>query len=289
MRINRSLLATLCCLILSGGAFPVQADPLYHVLKRGETLYGLARSYGVKPEAIAAANGIDDPRKLKVGQKLLIPVAQETYTVKKGDSLYGIARSQGVPIADLLEANRLTLKSTIRPGDILVIPGAGVPGPSVGTAVQNGSKDSDSGTAVAVQDPPSPTEIEDPRRSVPKDLKADVTWPVKAKELAYLQGKLYGVVLTAEKDERVESLSSGTVVSAGPYRGFGKVAIVQGSDGYVYVYGGAAELDVAPGERIAPGASIGSLGIDGLSGKPQLFLFVYKDNKPVDPAKAPRG
>jgi lipoprotein NlpD len=104
-----------------------------------------------------------------------------------------------------------------------------------------------------------------------------------------MEGKLYGVLLTSDKDERVESLTEGTVVSAETYRGFGRVAIVQAPDGYVYVYGGNESLSVKYGDRVASGAELGRLGIDSLTGKPSLFLFVYKDNVAIDPAKAPRS
>jgi septal ring factor EnvC (AmiA/AmiB activator) len=58
--------------------------------------------------------------------------------------------------------------------------------------------------------------------------------------------------------------------------------------GYLYVYGGCESLSVKEGDRVAPGAELGRLGLDGVTSKPQLFLMVYKNNAPIDPAKAPR-
>ncbi len=293
---NRSLAIVLCCLVCL--SFGLGAEESIHVLKKGETLYSLARQYGVTPDAIASANGIDDPRRLKVGQKLVIPAPSLSYTVRKGDTLYGIARAQGVSFSELLKANNLSKDALIRPGQVLAIPGAAVASVPSSTSGAPGASSSEEGkstsnqTRVTQGTPPTelpPAVLDDPRRVVQKDVTEAVSWPVKAKELAYMEGKLYGVVLTAEKDERVESLTSGTVVSAGPYRGFGQVAIVQADGGYVYVYGGASSLNVSAGEKVAAGARLGALGVDGLSGKPQLFFLVYKDNKPVDPAKAPRG
>ncbi|MDR2490311.1 MAG: M23 family metallopeptidase [Spirochaetaceae bacterium] len=119
------------------------------------------------------------------------------------------------------------------------------------------------------------------------DLK--LKWPVKIKDAAYMTGKLDGVVLTGEKAAPVQSLSAGTVASAGPYRGFGRVAIVQSDSGYIYVYGGCETLSVRAGERIAAGSEIGRLGTDAVSQKPQLFFMVYNGTKAIDPAKAPRA
>jgi LysM repeat protein len=44
-----------------------------HTVARGETLLGIANQYGVSVEALQEANGILDPRRLQVGQDLLVP------------------------------------------------------------------------------------------------------------------------------------------------------------------------------------------------------------------------
>jgi septal ring factor EnvC (AmiA/AmiB activator) len=129
----------------------------------------------------------------------------------------------------------------------------------------------------------------DVRQTASKSVDVSLRWPVKPKELAYMTGKLYGVVLEGERTEPVKSLTQGTVISAGPYRGFGGVAIVQVTGGYLYVYGGCESLSVKEGDRIGPGTELGKLGIDAVSSKPQLFFLVYRNNAPIDPAKAPRA
>ena len=96
-------------------------------------------------------------------------------------------------------------------------------------------------------------------------------------------------MVTGDKSEPVKSLTQGTVVSAGPYRGFGRVAIVQMSGGYLYVYGGCETLLVKEGDKVVPGTELGKLGIDAKSAKPQLFFLVYQSNNPIDPVKAPRA
>lgn len=55
----------------------VTPTPIIHVVQSGEILMNIALEYGVSVEAIQAANGIEDPRFLQVGQRLLIPTGQE--------------------------------------------------------------------------------------------------------------------------------------------------------------------------------------------------------------------
>jgi septal ring factor EnvC (AmiA/AmiB activator) len=115
-----------------------------------------------------------------------------------------------------------------------------------------------------------------------------VRWPIQARNLAYMTGKLNGVAIQGERSESILSLSSGTVLSAGPYRGFGRVVIVQNNAGYLYIYGGCESILVGVGDPVASGTELGRLGIDAVSGTPQLFFLVYRHDRPIDPAQAPR-
>lgn len=49
-----------------------------HVVQKGETLYRIARNHGLTVEEVARANGIDDPTRLEVGQRLRIPPGGST-------------------------------------------------------------------------------------------------------------------------------------------------------------------------------------------------------------------
>ena len=46
---------------------------LYHSLRRGETLYALARSYGVPLATLMRANGITDPKSIRAGTPIFVP------------------------------------------------------------------------------------------------------------------------------------------------------------------------------------------------------------------------
>ena len=48
-----------------------------HVVKRGETLYRIAKTYGIAQRELMEANDLQDPRQLEVGTELLIPGAAQ--------------------------------------------------------------------------------------------------------------------------------------------------------------------------------------------------------------------
>ncbi len=114
-----------------------------HKVKKGESLWTIARRYGTSVQALLDANSIKKSNRLMPGQNLLIPVDRATadkiasssrsksssgaipakYTVKKGDSIYKIAKKLGVSKDELLSSNGLTSKSVIVPGQVLKVPG----------------------------------------------------------------------------------------------------------------------------------------------------------------------
>ena len=61
---------------------PTQAIPTlqgsYHQVRRGETLWRIARSYGIDVQRLAAANRLPSSGHVSVGQKLFIPLPAET-------------------------------------------------------------------------------------------------------------------------------------------------------------------------------------------------------------------
>jgi len=52
-----------------------------HVVQKGETLYRIARTYGIDPRELMEANGISDPKTLVVGQELFVPGAARALEV----------------------------------------------------------------------------------------------------------------------------------------------------------------------------------------------------------------
>ena len=93
-----------------------------HRVRRGHTLGGIARKYGVGLKALRRANRLKPDSGLKAGQRLVIPKPKHpTHTVASGQSLSGIAKRYGVSVAALRKANRLGPSSVIRVGQKLII------------------------------------------------------------------------------------------------------------------------------------------------------------------------
>ncbi len=51
--------------------------PIIYVVQKGDTLIGIAKQFGISATLLQTANGIVDPRRLQIGQELLIPPQDE--------------------------------------------------------------------------------------------------------------------------------------------------------------------------------------------------------------------
>ncbi|MFB3885051.1 MAG: LysM peptidoglycan-binding domain-containing protein [Thermodesulfobacteriota bacterium] len=121
-----------------------------HVVKRGDTLSGIARLYRVAIEPMLEINRIKRTTRLSIGTNLVVPVPMTSvpvtseikptttvkvstpqnqpsgqkeiiYTIKKGDSLWSIANEMGVNIGALSRWNNLHPEKKLIPGDKLKI------------------------------------------------------------------------------------------------------------------------------------------------------------------------
>ena len=93
-----------------------------HTVKKGDTIFKIARKYATSPMKIIENNELENPDRLSVGQKLLILTPTRTYTVRGSDELSKIAERFGVKYDTLLSLNPyLYGKDKIYPGQILSI------------------------------------------------------------------------------------------------------------------------------------------------------------------------
>ena len=110
-----------------------------YVVKKGDTLYSIAKQYGVSADTIIKDNGLTT-NNLSIGQTLKIrssgsDVVEEcfgeeyipeddasiTYTVKKGDNLYNIAKLYNTSALNIMKLNNLS-SDKLSIGQVLKIP-----------------------------------------------------------------------------------------------------------------------------------------------------------------------
>ena len=146
-------------------AVPIKKRLKYaeHLVRRGDTLSGIAKRYGSSVSTIQKANNNINPRRLKPGQHLVIPLSpgyspqlagggdtsrikastgeKMTHVVRRGESLYSIARRYGTTVGSIAHWNELNPRRPIHPGNRLTVYAyTRIRGTSGGTIVQSGEK-----------------------------------------------------------------------------------------------------------------------------------------------------
>lgn len=104
-----------------------------HVVKKGDSLWNIAKKYGTTTKDISRINRLRDNR-LSIGQILKVPTGKgesfktahkspklKTYRVRNGDVPLEIAKRHNMPLERFLQVNRLSEKSTIYPGQKLYV------------------------------------------------------------------------------------------------------------------------------------------------------------------------
>lgn len=96
---------------------------IIYTVKSGDSLYSIARSYGVTLGEIERFNQLPNPERLVVSQTVLIPVEGSTHEVESGESLYSIALHHNITLDEIIKANpNINPPYTIYAGQIINVP-----------------------------------------------------------------------------------------------------------------------------------------------------------------------
>ncbi|MBM4137370.1 MAG: LysM peptidoglycan-binding domain-containing protein [Nitrospira sp.] len=103
-----------------GGKGGLLDDAGYHIVKKGDTLSAIARTYSMSVKELKEINNLKTI-KLKLGQQILVKQdGPKTYTVKKRDNIYKIAKKLNIDVDELKDINNLET-DLVKPGQKLLL------------------------------------------------------------------------------------------------------------------------------------------------------------------------
>jgi membrane-bound lytic murein transglycosylase D len=117
--------------------------PVIHVVRRGDSLWKIARRHNMDVNTLMRLNGLKPGQTLQTGKRLRLASAggassgggssgssqsagsssggSLTHTVRRGDTLYRIARLHGVTVAQLLSWNGIGVNAPLKPGQKITV------------------------------------------------------------------------------------------------------------------------------------------------------------------------
>ena len=249
-------------------------------VRKGDTLYSLARRHGLSVAELAGWNGLVPPYMIKPGQRLRLSAVEQggqdktrsTHTVRKGETVYGIAKQHGVSIADLITANAIKDVSQLAVGKTL----------HLGVA--------DEGT----KQEKTPVALSSSVKRIKKDLlpkKRYFLSPLASRgEILMGFGKLDngyhndGINIASKQGTAVRVVEDGVVAYRGDdVKGFGHLVLVSHGGGWTSAYAHLSEVKVVQGQQLTRGALLGHVGASGHVTRPQLHFELRYHRQAVDP------
>jgi len=251
-------------------------EVLSYTVDFGDSVFGVAKKFGVKPETVLWANYDllnDNPDLLMPGMALNIPPVDGVYYQwQDGDTLEAVAARFEVQVEDILNwpGNQIDLVNPeITPGTWIMIPGgrrefrqwlvptiprgaAGVSKAVYGPGACEGGYEGAFGSGAFIYPTTNHT------------LSGNDYW----------SGHL-GLDLAAASGARVSAADSGVVVFAGwSYGGYGYMVMIDHGNGYQTVYAHLSQVKVGCGQSVSQGQMIGLAGSTGNSTGPHLHFEV---------------
>jgi murein DD-endopeptidase MepM/ murein hydrolase activator NlpD len=237
-----------------------------YTVQPGDTVQGIAISYGIQPETIMWSNSAveDAPDYLQIGQQLaILPIDGVYHTVAKGDTLDSIAKKYKAKIESITGVsfnNMQPPEYRIEPGMRLIVAGGEKPYvPKVVTAYTG---------------------------SVPQGARGTgrFQWPTLG---TLTQGYWWGhraLDLGAATGAPVYAADGGFVSFAGwTDIGYGNLIVIDHANGYATYYAHLSGFRVYAGQSVQRGQLIGLVGSTGNSSGPHLHFEIRYNHTLLNP------
>lgn len=225
---------------------------IVRTIAKEDTLSTMANYYDLSLEALAYANAInEEDQKLPIGHELLIPPGEGAlHKVKDGDSVEALADRFKVDPAAIMSYNRVYFEpERFAVGQLVFVPGATLPA----------LKRTERNKTIAI-----PASALLPARTGRLGL------PVNGVFTQFFWWGHSGVDIAAPYGTGLGASDDGVVIATGPVPVGGLRVCVQHSGGFETCYYHASAVYVTPGQTVARGQLIASIGLTGVTTGPHV-------------------
>ena len=267
-----------------------------YVVAQGDSLWSIANSQNVELDTLVGSNSFKTSARLRPGVVLRIPNQDGIfYVMKNGETIDSVSKRYGVSMNKIRQVNADLDVASLKTGDEVFLPGARPAG-----LVE--LKD----VKIAEVKKPTPTKPNKPtvKPTPAKPTKGEIAvrkakggfkWPIMGRINSPFGWRTHpitkrkdfhtGIDIKAARNDPINAAGSGKVVYSGWMGGYGKVLVIEHSNGQSTLYAHCSTLLAGKGASVSSGQLVARIGTTGRSTGPHLHFEVRNGNSPVNPIK----
>lgn len=267
----------------------------YYLVKKGDTLLGIALDHGLDYKDLVAWNNLENPNRILVGQQLR--VNQNAVPADSGSSAVAVA--QPISSAAVVERRSLDgaaaavpakasefLKREPKAGkeaysDAALAHSQATPTPTPALVAQPAAKPAAVAAEAVRVDPKTDNKPESKTASSDEPV---WSWPASGKVLAgYKDGSNKGLDIGGKPGEPVMAAADGKVAYIGTgIAALGKLVILRHNTNFLSAYAHNSVISVKEGQSVSKGQKIAEIGNSGTD-VTKLHFEIRRQGTPVDP------
>ncbi len=267
---------------------PPSTNKHQHIVKQGDTLYGLSKIYNIPFKQLAAYNQLNPPYSLQTGQTLRLtddtgkPASIEdkgTTIANEADVITGRITPPGIEVKP-----QINLNDTLKRQQPVTSSN-----PNAGPETGNASRMSSSAGRDKVR-PAMPESESSALAATDYEKTADDAirwqWPIKGKRVSgYDETSNKGLNIAGTPGQTVQAAASGKVIYSGAdVRNTGKLIIIKHNSNLLSVYAHQGSTILPEGSMVRLGDTVATLPLTSKNPLILHFEIRYK-GKPLDPAQ----
>ena len=270
-----------------------------YTVTAGDSLWSISHKMDIDSDTIRGSNNFRTSSALRPGVKLRIPNQEGIfYTLKDGETVEEVAKRYRVRMTTVRLVNEGIDVTKLKANDEIFLPGAKPealreikPAPKLASTPKPEPKK-------AVKTPEPQKTASKPERRQSGEVAVRRTgfrWPVMGRINSPFGWRTHpvtrrrdfhtGIDIKAARNDPIKAAGSGHVVYSGWMGGYGKVLVIEHSNGQSTLYAHCSTLLAGKGASVSSGQLVAKIGTTGRSTGPHLHFEVRNGNSPVNPIK----